>query len=260
MMRDKLSRREDRALLKALRELTRTRFPNPDRKNCPGTPVLHAIAMKRISMLDSAHEHVARCSPCFNELMEIRRTLQRRKIVLWAMGTTGTAIVALAVWVVYFSSHPLAGPVRTRTAQTQGSSESSPAVQPGNAAQTTAPASIPPPPLPKYEIALLDLRNASVSRSVDRLESNSNVPPIEIHRGLLALTVQLPTGSDAGLYEVEIRDSNQQLIRAAMGRAEFQNGITSLLVNVDLRSIPGEYEFRWRPADLSWRSHQILVR
>src|SRR2546422_501182 len=125
MMRDKLSRREDRALLKALRELTRTRFPNPDRKNCPGTPVLHAIATKRVSMLDSAHEHVARCSPCFNELMEIRRTLQRRKIVLWAMGTTGTAIVALA-WVVYFSSHPLAGPVRTRTAQTQGSSESSP--------------------------------------------------------------------------------------------------------------------------------------
>src|SRR2546426_7763762 len=56
MMRDKLSRREDRALLKALRELTRTRFPNPDRKNCPGTPVLHAIATKRVSMLDSAQD------------------------------------------------------------------------------------------------------------------------------------------------------------------------------------------------------------
>src|SRR2546426_8971116 len=152
------------------RSLTRTRFPNPDRKNCPGTPVLHAIAMKRISMLDSAHEHVARCSPCFKELMEIRRTLQRRKILLWAMGTAGTAILVLAVWLAYFSARPLRGPVRPQTAQTQGPTESSPAVQPGNAAQTTAPAPIPPPPLQKYEIALLDLRNASVSRSVDRLE------------------------------------------------------------------------------------------
>jgi len=261
MMRDKLSRREDRALLKALRELTRTRFPNPDRKNCPGTPVLHAIAMKRISMLDSAHEHVARCSPCFKELMEIRRTLQRRKILLWAMGTAGTAILVLAVWLAYFSAPPLRGPVRTQTAQTQGLSESSPAVQPGNAAQTTAPAPIPPPPLPKYEIALLDLRNASVSRSVDRLEANSNVPPIEIHRGLLALTVQLPTGSDAGLYEVEIRDSNQQPIRMTKGEAKIENGITKLSIDVDTRSIrPGKYAFTWRSVDFDWREYPAVIR
>src|SRR5437660_6468782 len=112
MMRDKLSRREDRALLRALRELARTRFPNPDRKNCPGTPVLHAIAMKRISMLDSAHEHVARCSPCFNELMQMRSTLQRRKIFLWTMGTTAAAIAVFTVWVTYFGSHRLDGTVR----------------------------------------------------------------------------------------------------------------------------------------------------
>ena len=89
-MRDKLSRREDRALLKALRAVVLTQFPNPDRKECPGTPTLHAIATKRISMLDSAHEHVGSCSPCFKELTQIRRRLQRRKILLWAMGTTGT--------------------------------------------------------------------------------------------------------------------------------------------------------------------------
>src|SRR3989442_4335978 len=148
MMRDKLSRREDRALLKALRELTRTRFPNPDRKNCPGTSVLHTIATKRISMFDPAHEHVARCSPCFKELMDMRGTLQRRKILLWAMGTAGTAIVALAVWLTFFGSRQLDSTVRPQVAQTQGSSESSQAVQPGNAAQTPAPAPTTPPPLP----------------------------------------------------------------------------------------------------------------
>jgi len=256
MMRDTLSRREDRALLKALRELARTRFPNPDRKNCPGTSVLHAIATKRISMVDPAHEHVARCSPCFRELMDMRRTLQRRRMFFWAMGTTATATVLFGIWLTYFGSRGPDGTVRPPVARSESPSESSRAVQPGNAAQTPAPT---PPPQPNE--ALLDLRNASVSRSVGSLESNSNMPPIEIHRGLLALTVQLPTGSDVGLYEVEIRDSNQQPIRAARGRAEFQNGITKLLLNVDLQSVrPGEYEFRWRPADLSWRSHQILVR
>src|SRR2546425_346769 len=152
-------------------------------------------------------------------------------------------------------------PVAPQTAQTQGSSESSPAVQPGNGAQTTAPAPSPPPPLPKYEIALLDLRNASVSRSVDRLESNSNVPPIEIHRGLLALTVQLPTGSDAGLYEVEIRDSNQQPIRMTKGEAKIENGITKLSIDVDTRSIrPGEYAFTWRSVDFDWREYPAVIR
>ena len=261
MMRDKLSRREDRALLKALRELARTRFPNPDRKNCPGSPVLHAIATKRISMLDPAHEHVTRCSPCFRELMDVRSALQRRKIFLWAMGTTATVIVVLSVWLTFFGSRRVGIPVPPQTAQTQKASGSGPAAQSEKPAQTAAPAPTTPPPQPQYEIALLDLRNAAVSRSVERADSNSNVPPLEIHRGLLTLTAQLPIGSDAGLYEVEIRDSNQQPIRAAMGRAEFQNGITKLLINVDLRSIqPGEYEFRWRPADLSWRSYQILVR
>src|SRR5262245_66626471 len=102
MMRDKLSRREDRALLKALRAVVLTQFPNPDRKDCPGTQTLHAIATKRISMFDHAHEHVGNCSPCFKELTDIRRALQQRKTLLWAMETTGTAIDGLAVWLTYF--------------------------------------------------------------------------------------------------------------------------------------------------------------
>src|SRR5438552_6540700 len=118
MMRDKLSRREDRALLRALRELARTRFPNPERKNCPGTPVLHAIATKRIAMLDPAHEHVARCSPCFKELMEMRRTLERRKIFLWTIGTTATAIVVLDVWLTVSGIHRVGGTFAHATAAT----------------------------------------------------------------------------------------------------------------------------------------------
>ena len=260
-MRDKLSRREDRALLRALRELARTRFPNPDRKNCPGTPVLHAIATKRISMLDPAHEHVARCSPCFKELMEMRRTLERRKIFLWAIGTTATAIVVLGVWLTFVGFHRGGGTVRPQTAETPRPSQPTPPVQAGQTGPTVTPAPTTPPPQPQYEIVLLDLRNASVRRSVERPDSNRNLPPVDIRRGMLALTVQLPIGSEAGLYEVEIRGSNRQPIWTAKGEAKIENGITKLSVDVDTRSIrPGQYAFAWRPVDWEWREYPAVIR
>src|SRR5215831_12904762 len=101
MMRDKLSRREDRALLKALRAVVLTQFPNPDRKDCPGTSTLHAIAAKRISMFDPAHEHVGSCSPCFSELTEIRQRLHRRRVFEWSIATAGVAAVVLTVLLIY---------------------------------------------------------------------------------------------------------------------------------------------------------------
>src|SRR5207248_10519710 len=98
--------------------------------------------------------------------------------------------------------------------------------------------------------------NASVSRGVERLGSNSKVAPLELHRGLLALTVQLPIGSEAGLYEVEIRGSDEQPIRTAKGEAKIESGITKLSIDVDTRSIrPGEYAFAWRPVDFEWRQY-----
>jgi hypothetical protein len=108
---------------------------------------------------------------------------------------------------------------------------------------------------------MLDLRNASTTRTVQPSGPTSNLQPIEIPRGLLALTVQLPVGSEVGLYEVEIRKPNQPAIRAAKGQATIENGITKLPVNVDTSSIqPGEYEFAWRLANFSWRHYPILIR
>jgi hypothetical protein len=189
-------------------------------------------------MFDSAHEHVGSCSPCFKELTEIRRALQKRKVLLWAMGTTGTAIVIFAVWITYFGFRRTDNSVRPQMVQTETTRESSGAV-----------------------LALLDLRNASATRTVEPAGANSSVPPIEIGRGLLALTVELPVGSEAGLYELEIRNSNQQPIQAAKAPATVEGGITKLLINVDTRSIPpDQYEFAWRLADFGWRHHPILIR
>lgn len=161
-MRDKLSRREDRALLKAMRAVVLTQFPNPDRKNCPGTPVLHAIATKRISMLDSAH------SRRFKELTEMRRALQRRKILRSAMGTTGAALVIVPVCVTYFGSYGVDSPFGPQTVQRERPRESSSAVNRRNVGETEAPAPTYRAPLqPNCEIVLLDLRNASAAITVE---------------------------------------------------------------------------------------------
>src|SRR6266699_2418726 len=158
MMRDKLSKREDRALLRALREVVLTHYPNLERKDCPGTPVIKAIATKRISMFDPAHEHVVSCSPCFRELTEMRRRLQRRNILLWAMATTGTAI-AIAAVLLSSGVHRMNNSIRKDTVQTGPSNDSQPPAQPREAVQPGPVVPAPPPPQPKYEVALLDLHN-----------------------------------------------------------------------------------------------------
>ncbi len=257
-MRDKLTRREDRALLKALREIVLTQYPNPERKDCPGTSVLRAIATKRINMFDPAHEHVGSCSPCFKELTEIRRRLRRRNILMWATSAAATAIVVVSVLLTYPGPQRQENPVARQREQTIQANNAQDSTEPADAIKT-APA--PTPPQPKYEMAVLDLRDASVARSVEPAAPSSNAKPIEITRGLLTLLVQLPVGSDSGPYEVQIRDAKQQPIRNAKGEAVIENGITKLSINVDVRSVPpGEYEFAWRQVDFSWRHYPISIR
>jgi hypothetical protein len=95
MREDHLSKRRIRALERAMARVVMTQFPNPERKGCPGATVLRAIATKRISMRDSAIEHVGVCSPCFRELTAMRRAIFRRK-VLWIAG----AVVSVAILAV----------------------------------------------------------------------------------------------------------------------------------------------------------------
>jgi hypothetical protein len=110
-------------------------------------------------------------------------------------------------------------------------------------------------------MALLDLRNASAVRAVERPESNPNTNLPSLPRALLSLTVQLPVGSDAGLYEIQIRGSDEKPLRSANGQAVIENGITKLSVSIDARSIqPGQYQFAWRLEDFTWRQYPILIR
>jgi hypothetical protein len=251
MTRDTLSKREDRALHQALASVVLTQFPNPQRKDCPETSVLLAIAKKHIPMRDPAHEHVGSCSPCFSELTEIRDALHRRNM-MWAMGTAGTTVLVLAVLVAYFAFLRVGSPVRQEAVQPRSPVEIPQIEEPNRSL---------PPSQPGQVAAMLDLRNASVTRTVQPSRPTSNMTPIEIPRGLLALTIQLPIGSEAGSYEVEIRKANQPAIQTVPAQADIEGGITKLLLKIDTTSIePGEYDFTWRLTNFAWRHHPIVVR
>ena len=231
MIGDQLSKQEDRVLHRALESVVRTQFPNPRRNECPGPQALRAIATKRISMRDPALAHVGKCSPCFSELMDMRRAIHRRN-VLWKAGSAVAAVLVLVALVSYFdfpkSGSGIAGPARP----------------------------------PRHETALLDLRNSSTARSVQPSGPLTKGPTIELSSAILSLTIQLPIGSEPGAYEVAIRKPNEPVsLVVGKGMADLDGGITKLTVDLDTSAIPtGGYDFAWRMADFEWRSYPVQIR
>src|SRR5262245_11491110 len=163
MTGDKLSKSEDRALHRALASIVLTQYPNPERKDCPGTSVLRAIATKSIPMRHPAHEPVGSCSPCFSELTEIRDALHRLNL-MWAMGTAGAAVLVIAV-VAYFAFLRVNSPV------SQEAVHSVTAGGPSKTSELTPNSSL---SQPGYDEALLDLRNATTSRTIQSSGSTLN--------------------------------------------------------------------------------------
>jgi hypothetical protein len=226
MVGDELSKHQDRALHRAFESAVLAQFPNPGRKDCPGTGTLRAIANKRISMRDPAHAHVGQCSPCLAELTEMRRATRQNNLIWMAASATVAAVLLLV----------LVGPSFLWKSQ-----------------------SVPVSPQAQRIAAVLDLRNDSLSRTAQ--PPLSNQPRIEVPHGLLTLTVVLPIGSEAGTYDVEIRKPNQSPSAGASGLAVVENGITVLHLSVDTRPLEvGDYEIAWRQPQFDWRSHPIFIK
>jgi hypothetical protein len=114
-----------------------------------------------------------------------------------------------------------------------------------------------PPPQSAHVAALLDLRNASASRST----SLGLAPmPIELPRGLLDLTIYLPVGTESGQYDLQLRKGNETIaMETAQGTIE--NGITRLSLIVDTSHIQvGEYQIAWRQQAFEWQYYSISLR
>src|ERR1019366_5070169 len=98
----------DKRLLDILRQGLATEFPNPERIGCPGTPLLKGIAQGKVSLTEAEPwlDHLASCSPCFQEFKEFRRqsAIQRRRVLAW-VATAAVLLFAAGGWLWVGARH-----------------------------------------------------------------------------------------------------------------------------------------------------------
>ena len=85
--------------------------------------------------------------------------------------------------------------------------------------------------------------------------------PLELARGRLELTLDLPTGSEPGDYDVQLTQGTCQPVSTASGRAELADGVTVLKVRIDLRAARlGPSSLLVRRSGQSWAHYTVLLK
>jgi hypothetical protein len=105
--------------------------------------------------------------------------------------------------------------------------------------------------------AQLDLRPYAIMRGEPQTMER---PPLQLPRGWVVLTLLLPTGSEPGLYEVEIRDSGAVSMASARGQADLRHQVTTLDVTVATGSLsPGRYHLAVRHVGDGWQEFPLRI-
>ncbi len=91
-----LSRREERELRELLRQAFPANHPNPERRNCPGSGILKAMASGKITIEEAVPwiHHFTSCSPCTREFSEFRKDYRRLRLPRIAGLAVGILVVA----------------------------------------------------------------------------------------------------------------------------------------------------------------------
>ena len=105
--------------------------------------------------------------------------------------------------------------------------------------------------------AQLDLRPYAIMRGET---PTTQRPPLQLPRGRVLLTLLLPTGSEPGPYEVEIRDAGAVSRAAARGNADLRNQVTTLEIAVATGSLsPGGYQLAVRHTGDGWQEFPLRI-
>lgn len=194
-------------------------YPNPDRVGCPPREVLVSLARRERPIGDPAYDHIKECSPCYLE----GRAIQEADALQQrrrVLTWAAAAVVALA----------------TGTGAWILTTTTSISVDPEIEAQ-------------------LDLRPYAIVRGETQTTERS---PLQLPRKRVLLTLLLPTGSEPGPYEVQVRDSS---IRAsARGNAELRDYVSTLDVALGLAELPaGEYALAVRRDGNEWQQFPVRI-
>jgi hypothetical protein len=217
------------SLKKQLQDSILRDYPNPDRKGCPGGAVLQELAerpMDRAVEVDPHWHHITHCSACYREFLAFNlafrsRVKVRNARIGWVIAVPVIVVVA-AIFIL----------VR------QGSIFS---MRPQNAELAYAKRTIVVP---------------STERSVGAEEQ----VPIFLDRLPLELTVELPIGSKAGVYELQLKRQKLPVLSTS-GTAEIHNGTTSFTLKINLSDFePGNYNMVVRQVPHDWNLYPVVIR
>lgn len=209
-------------------------FPNPERKGCSGTESLRQLANRPRPTRDAVWEHVTHCSPCYQEFLDLRtqvksqRERQRRIEVRKRVFVTA-ALLFLAGGAVAMYEMSQRGYFRTT------------------------------PPAGTYESASLDLKDRSVSRSVEKQAPKTQ--PLVLPARRLDLSILLPVGSEPGRYDVQLLKKIDDPILSVSGEASVQQGITVLRAKIDLAGQGvGNYLIGLRQPPSEWTYYPVTIQ
>lgn len=218
-----------------IEELRLHAYPTPERKGCPDSDVIRAMANREVPHGEPRWEHIWHCSPCFAEFKELRdarRAQQRRRhFNIWL---TFAAIVVCIV-VIFFGIRQV---TRTRSPNAQ--------IVANNQRGT---------------VGELDFRNPVVERDVGAEDAKDQV----LAKSTRELEIILPMGSEAGDYALEIRTAARMNEPIAKYRGEAPSagaGLMKLRAQVDLSPLaPGHYVAAWQQLGAaSWDYGRFVLK
>jgi hypothetical protein len=226
-----ISREQEEKLRNLAKDLFLNDYPNPERKGCPDSETIKAIALGRIAGEEASRwrVHAAACSPCTREYVDFRKEAAREKRIRRAGLIAAAAVLIVVVgWaaVKKFAANPAEVSV---IAWAEG-----------------------------WRSSHLDLRGYEALRGA---EFGSPLPPLVLPRGKLALTIDLPVGSEPGRYEVELQQPSRQNVVRADGTASLADGLTILKIRIDTRGLRSGSASLWvHPPQRSWSRYPVSLR
>ena len=103
----------------------------------------------------------------------------------------------------------------------------------------------------------LDLRGHEAFRGAGAPKT----APLELARGRLELTLDLPTGSEPGDYDVQLAQGTGQPVARASARAKLVDGVAVLKVRIDLgKASVGPASLLVRRSGQSWFTYALLLK
>jgi hypothetical protein len=245
-MREHLSDDEFHELLRLVQEAALQGYPNPERRNCPGSRILEEVAAAPAPFKHPAYEHIKRCSPCLKEMLDLRgERIRTRRAASLKWQKRAATIVAVSLFVAGICLVVLHNPSKKYSP--------GPVSNKSKTIQRIPTAQIP-------AVIPLDFRALAAQRGT---EPPSQQQIWHIPSRLVALDITLPFGSDDGTYTIELRRNGvPQPLKSLLATAKIQDGDTHLTVaSLDLSGVPpGQYGLFYRHGDATtWHRAKITV-